>query len=169
MKVIKAAPLPSLARVSERDDGRQVTVGLVQMHWVTDPEEHAATIADGIGAAAAAGASIVFLPELTLSRYPAYERATGAPLPSSTDRRHRPRAGARRRPCPCAAARSCSPPCCPSVPAPHRGNHPGSRLDRKLELAASTLLSNPARAERSSRHRDCEAEQFAHPRHAAAV
>lgn len=79
MKVIKAAPLPSLARVSERDDGRQVTVGLVQMHWVADPEEHAATIADGIGAAAAAGASIVFLPELTLSRYPADTKPRGVP------------------------------------------------------------------------------------------
>ena len=78
MKLIKATPLPSLARVDE-GDGRQVTVGLLQMHWAADPQEHLATLNDGVATAAAAGASIVFLPELTLSRYPADTKPEGIP------------------------------------------------------------------------------------------
>lgn len=78
MKLMSAPALPSLARV---DEGvyREVTVGLVQMHWTPDPDEHRATLTDGIGTAAAAGASIVFLPELTLSRYPADAKPDGVP------------------------------------------------------------------------------------------
>jgi N-carbamoylputrescine amidase len=78
MKLITATPQPSLARAREGDD-RLVTVGLVQMHWTADPDEHAATLTQGIATAAAAGASIVFLPELTLSRYPADTLPEGAP------------------------------------------------------------------------------------------
>ncbi|WP_109510490.1 nitrilase-related carbon-nitrogen hydrolase [Nocardioides speluncae] len=78
MKLISAAALPSLARVDEGGD-RQVTVGLVQMHWSADPDDHRATLADGIATAAAAGAEIVFLPELTLSRYPADTEPDGIP------------------------------------------------------------------------------------------
>lgn len=78
MKLIKAAPLPSLARVGE-GDGREVTVGLVQMHWAADPQEHLDTLNDGVATAAAAGASVVFLPELTLSRYPADTKPEGIP------------------------------------------------------------------------------------------
>jgi len=71
MKLIKAPGVqPSPARVSE-PDGRRVTVGVVQMHWRPDPAEHAAALTEGIATAAAAGAQAVFLPELTLSRYPA--------------------------------------------------------------------------------------------------
>ena len=39
MKLISAGIQPSLARVGE-GDARQITVGLVQMHWAADPEEH---------------------------------------------------------------------------------------------------------------------------------
>lgn len=78
MKLIEAPTLPSLARVGE-DGHRQVTVGLVQMHWAADPEEHLASLRDGVAAAASAGASIVFLPELTLSRYPADTKPDGVP------------------------------------------------------------------------------------------
>ena len=78
MKLIKATPRPSLARVGE-SDGRQVTVGLVQMHWTADPQEHLDTLRDGVATAAAAGASVVFLPELTLSRYPADTKPQGFP------------------------------------------------------------------------------------------
>lgn len=41
------------------------------MHWQADPNQHIATLRNGIELAAAQGAEIVFLPELTLSRYPA--------------------------------------------------------------------------------------------------
>lgn len=78
MKLFTATPQPSLARVGE-SDGRQVTVGLVQMHWAADPHEHLDTLNDGVATAAAAGASIVFLPELTLSRYPADTKPEGVP------------------------------------------------------------------------------------------
>ncbi|WP_248580906.1 nitrilase-related carbon-nitrogen hydrolase [Nocardioides sp. InS609-2] len=78
MKLIAPPAQPSLSRVGETDD-RQVTVALVQMHWAAEPEEHLATLAEGIATAAGAGASIVFLPELTLSRYPADTMPEGAP------------------------------------------------------------------------------------------
>lgn len=78
MKLIESTALPSPARVGE-PDGRQVRVGLVQMHWAADPDEHVATLREGIAAVAAAGASIVFLPELTLSRYPADTKPDGVP------------------------------------------------------------------------------------------
>ena len=76
MKVITAidAPLPSPARVepSERPPFR---VAAVQHRWHADPEEHAAHLAEGVAAAAEAGAQLVCLQELTLSPYLA---ATGA-------------------------------------------------------------------------------------------
>jgi N-carbamoylputrescine amidase len=78
MKLISATPQPSLARAGEADD-RRVTVGLVQMHWTADPAEHLATLSDGVATAVSAGASIVFLPELTLSRYPADTKPEGVP------------------------------------------------------------------------------------------
>jgi N-carbamoylputrescine amidase len=78
MKLKVAPDQPSLARVAE-PDGRQVTVGLVQMHWAADAAEHLATLSDGVATAASAGASVVFLPELTLSRYPADTKPEGVP------------------------------------------------------------------------------------------
>jgi N-carbamoylputrescine amidase len=78
MKLISATPQASLARVGEADD-RQVTVGLVQMHWTADAHEHLAILSDGVATAASAGASVVFLPELTLSRYPADTRPEDVP------------------------------------------------------------------------------------------
>jgi N-carbamoylputrescine amidase len=44
-------------------------LGLVQQRWHPDPGEHQAALAAGIGLAAAQGAAIVCLQELTLSRY----------------------------------------------------------------------------------------------------
>jgi N-carbamoylputrescine amidase len=44
-------------------------VGLVQESWHADPEEHREALAVGIGMAAHAGAAIVCLQELSLSRY----------------------------------------------------------------------------------------------------
>jgi N-carbamoylputrescine amidase len=59
-------PSPARTRASERAPLR---VGLVQQRWYEDPEEHQAALADGIRAAAGAGARIVCLQELTLSPY----------------------------------------------------------------------------------------------------
>lgn len=78
MKLKVAQPLPSLSRVkpASRNPFR---VALVQMHWQADTEAHFASIDEGVRLAADAGAKIVFLPELTLSRYPADQRPTSTP------------------------------------------------------------------------------------------
>lgn len=77
MKLITAPALPSLARVASGRPGRSLTVGVVQMHWQSDRDAHTAALADGVRQAAEAGAQVVFLPELTLSRYPADYRPEG--------------------------------------------------------------------------------------------
>jgi N-carbamoylputrescine amidase len=59
-------PSPARTRPAER---APVRVGLVQERWHADPGEHEATLAEGIRLAAAEGARIVCLQELTLSRY----------------------------------------------------------------------------------------------------
>ncbi len=59
---------PSPART--RTPGRSpLRIGAVQECWRSDPEEHQAALARGIAMAAAAGARVVCLQELTLSRY----------------------------------------------------------------------------------------------------
>ncbi|TCJ30563.1 nitrilase-related carbon-nitrogen hydrolase [Nocardioides jejuensis] len=78
MELITSPALPSLARASE-GPGRTLTVGVVQMHWQPDADAHAAALANGVRRAAEAGAQVVFLPELTLSRYPADFRPEGRP------------------------------------------------------------------------------------------
>lgn len=76
MRVIRSKPLPSLCPVSGRDP-RLVSVGLVQTRWYECTETHQAQIQDGVSSCAAAGANVVFLPELTLSRYPADRPPSG--------------------------------------------------------------------------------------------
>jgi N-carbamoylputrescine amidase len=61
-------PPPSPAR-TRRSDRAPLRVGLVQERWHPDPDEHQAALADGIRVAAAEGAAIVCLQELTLSPY----------------------------------------------------------------------------------------------------
>lgn len=60
-------------------------VALVQHRWHADRAALTAELADGIRLAAAEGARVVFLPELTLSRYPGNERATGVPKLGAED------------------------------------------------------------------------------------
>ena len=64
--------LPSPARV-HAPARPPLRVGVVQFAWDPDPDAHDATIAESIGTAAAEGARLVCLPELTRSRYFAVE------------------------------------------------------------------------------------------------
>lgn len=84
MKTVVAALQASPARVtgSQRPP---LVVGLVQTRWHEDPGEHASVLVDGISSAAEAGAEIVFLPELTLLRYPADVRAGDRPVDLAED------------------------------------------------------------------------------------
>lgn len=79
LRLIVAPGVPaSPARI--RDSSRApLRIGLVQHCWVPDPGELRSTLARGVAQAAAAGARAVFLPELTLSKYPADVRASGTP------------------------------------------------------------------------------------------
>ena len=78
MKITIAPKLDSLSRVkpSTRDPYR---VALVQTRWHESTDEHLSVLNRGIELAADAGAKAVFLPELTLSRYPADQLPAGVP------------------------------------------------------------------------------------------
>lgn len=77
MKLIQTDGVPdSPARVHEPEQG-PFRIALVQHRWDADGDRLLRTLHDAIGAAARAGASVVFLPELTLSAYPAGDRPTG--------------------------------------------------------------------------------------------
>lgn len=60
-------------------------VGVVQHRWQPDPEAVKAELSDGIARAADQGAAVVFLPELTLSRYPADTLPDGCPADLAED------------------------------------------------------------------------------------
>src|SRR3954452_10561257 len=69
IEVITAfGPRPSPARV-DPPTREPFRIGLVQHRWHPDPAEHEAALAEGIRAAAAQGAELVCLQELTLSPY----------------------------------------------------------------------------------------------------
>lgn len=68
----------SPARVRTPDRG-PLRVGAVQHRWDPDPRRHRDALDEGIGLAARSGARIVFLQELTLSRYFADVRPEDAP------------------------------------------------------------------------------------------
>ncbi|MEC8528961.1 MAG: nitrilase-related carbon-nitrogen hydrolase, partial [Pseudomonadota bacterium] len=80
VQVISATLQPSLC-ATEESNSRQLRVGLYQMKWYDNASEHLQQLRAGVAACAHAGAQIVFLPELTLSRYPADKRPE-----SSSDR-----------------------------------------------------------------------------------
>lgn len=71
-EILAQKPEKSPARVEPAERGT-LTVGLVQHRWHEDPTVLLAELEDGISRAAKHGAKIVFLPELTLSKYPAFE------------------------------------------------------------------------------------------------
>jgi N-carbamoylputrescine amidase len=78
MKLTVATAPESLSRVKP-SSRKPVRVGLVQMHWEPNAQQHQANLAAGVKLAADNGAKIVFLPELTLSRYPADQLPQGTP------------------------------------------------------------------------------------------
>jgi N-carbamoylputrescine amidase len=70
LKLITALGEPprSYARI-EQPTRAPLRVGAVQHRWHTDPAEHRAALADGVGLAVDQGATLVCLQELTLSPY----------------------------------------------------------------------------------------------------
>lgn len=84
MQLITAEIPESPARVDEPARA-PLTVGVVQTRWHADPDEHQAVLFDGIRTAAAAGAQVVCLSELTLSRYPADTRPEGNAAATAED------------------------------------------------------------------------------------
>ncbi len=78
MKVTIAPKLESPAR-KQAPERAVVRVAAVQVSWRSDELEHKANLELGIRKAHEAGAQVVFLPELTLSRYPADVCPTGIP------------------------------------------------------------------------------------------
>ena len=76
LTVVAAPKSPSRVKPATREPLR---VALVQTRWHEDAGQHAAKLSEGIRMAAEAGAKIVFLQELTLSRYPADVRPSGVP------------------------------------------------------------------------------------------
>jgi N-carbamoylputrescine amidase len=84
MRLIRAGALDSPARV-DAPAREPLRVGLVQHHWRADGAALTRTLDEGIAAAAGAGAAVVFLPELTLSRYPAFEEPAGVAADAAED------------------------------------------------------------------------------------
>jgi N-carbamoylputrescine amidase len=78
MKLTVATAPDSLSRV-KAPTRNPLRVALVQTRWHQDELEHETVLLDGIEKAAAASAKIVFLQELTLSRYPADSKPEGVP------------------------------------------------------------------------------------------
>lgn len=72
--------LPSPARVNEPTH-EPLRVGAVQTRFHEDPAEHKAVLAEGIEAAAAAGAKLICNQEITLSPYVCWERRSEAANP----------------------------------------------------------------------------------------
>ena len=85
IRVIESNGVPiSPARVSQ-PAGQPLRVALVQHSWNADAEELTAWLDAAVDAAAAASAKIVFLPEITLSRYPADTIPTGTASHNAED------------------------------------------------------------------------------------
>jgi N-carbamoylputrescine amidase len=84
MKLTIAKPSPSLSRTREPERA-SVRVAAVQFRWREQPSEHRAVISEAIRTAHQNGAQVVFLPELTLSRYPADNCPTSVPVETAED------------------------------------------------------------------------------------
>ncbi|MDO9380355.1 MAG: nitrilase-related carbon-nitrogen hydrolase [Nocardioidaceae bacterium] len=71
MRVIESGPAPESPARVQAEGRRPLRVGVVQHRWREDADELVQVLTDAAGQAADAGAQVVLLPELTLSRYPA--------------------------------------------------------------------------------------------------
>jgi N-carbamoylputrescine amidase len=71
MLTITALTPPESPAATAQSTSAPLRVGLVQHRWHEDRSDLHTELSEGIAAAAKLGASVVFLPELTLSRYPA--------------------------------------------------------------------------------------------------
>ena len=78
MKLTQVVSPKSLSRVREPERA-VIKVAAVQISHNVDSAAHIATVIEAIEIAVEAGAQIIFLPELTLSRYPADTLPTGTP------------------------------------------------------------------------------------------
>lgn len=76
MKLTVAPALKSLSRVKS-PERKPLRVALVQTKWHQNDKEHEQVLLEGIKKASENGAKIVFLQELTLSRYPADSKPEG--------------------------------------------------------------------------------------------
>ncbi|WP_404287402.1 nitrilase-related carbon-nitrogen hydrolase [Glutamicibacter arilaitensis] len=83
-EVLALNPPISPARAAEKVRG-DITVALVQHRWHEDHQALEAELEDGIRRAASHGTKIVFLPELTLSKYPAFEVPTAEAADASAE------------------------------------------------------------------------------------
>jgi len=78
VKLTQVVSPKSLSRVREPERA-VIKVAAVQISHNVDSASHIATVIEAIEIAVDAGAQIIFLPELTLSRYPADTLPTGTP------------------------------------------------------------------------------------------
>ena len=90
MQLITAYDVPaSPARVAGAPDPTEgappLRVALVQHQWREDSADLERVLSEAVGRAAGEGAQVVFLPELTLSRYPAFEAPAGLPSETAED------------------------------------------------------------------------------------
>lgn len=85
MELIVAQQIPSSPARVEQPNRQPLRVALIQHEWVENRDELIAMLREGIEQAAGAGAKVVFLPELTLSRYPADTLPTGTPSDIAED------------------------------------------------------------------------------------
>lgn len=84
MITLTATAAPPLSRTTS-SDRPHLRVGLVQHRWRSDAAELAAVLRGGIDRAAGEGARVVFLPEITLLRYPADTPAGPNPAAAAED------------------------------------------------------------------------------------
>ncbi|WP_104138353.1 nitrilase-related carbon-nitrogen hydrolase [Cryobacterium sp. Y62] len=79
MRLIEAPIRPASPTRVREPDRAPLRVGLVQHRWHANDATLHSELAAGIRLAAEVGARVVFLPELTLSKYPGNVRAAGLP------------------------------------------------------------------------------------------
>ncbi|SBS76222.1 Hydrolase, carbon-nitrogen family protein [uncultured Mycobacterium sp.] len=89
MKILTAPALEPLSR-SGPSHRPPLRVALIQHRWRPDRDELVAALRGGLASAAGEGASVVFLPEITLLRYPADTPAGANPTALAEDLQNGP-------------------------------------------------------------------------------